>query len=55
MFALSADSGKTLWKAELLPAGHVGTQDDILVAGGLVWHGAVGRIVDQHNVPAVVS
>ena len=41
MFALAADSGKTLWKAELLPCGHMGTPDDILVAGGLVWHGEV--------------
>ena len=43
MFALSAEDGKTLWKAELLPAGHSGTPDDILVAGGLVWHGAVAQ------------
>ncbi|NQU20648.1 MAG: PQQ-binding-like beta-propeller repeat protein, partial [Candidatus Nealsonbacteria bacterium] len=43
MFALSADSGKTLWKGELQPAGHQGTPDDILVAGGLVWHGAVAQ------------
>jgi len=43
MFALSAKDGKTLWKAELLPGGHMGTPDDILVAGGLVWHGAVAQ------------
>jgi len=43
MFALSAKDGKTLWKAEHLPGGHMGTPDDILVAGGLVWHGAVAQ------------
>ena len=43
MFALSAKEGKTLWKAEHLPGGHMGTPDDILVAGGLVWHGAVAQ------------
>ncbi len=43
IFALSAEDGKTLWKAELLPCGHMGTPDDILVAGGLVWHGEVAQ------------
>ena len=43
MFALSAKNGKTLWKAEHLPCGHMGTPDDILVAGGLVWYGAVAQ------------
>jgi len=43
LFALSAKDGKMLWKAELLPGGHMGTPDDVLVAGGLVWHGAVAQ------------
>ncbi len=43
MFALSAKDGKTLWKAEHPPCGHMGTPDDILVAGGLVWCGAVAQ------------
>jgi len=38
LFALSANDGKTLWKAEHPPCGHSGTPDDILV--GLVWGGA---------------
>jgi outer membrane protein assembly factor BamB len=43
MFALSADDGTTLWKAEHPPCGHMGTPKDILVAGGLVWCGAVAQ------------
>ncbi len=43
MFALSAKTGKMLWKAEHPPCGHMGTPDDILVAGGLVWSGAVAQ------------
>jgi len=45
-FALSAATGKTLWKAPLAPCGHA-TPDDLLVAGGLVWHGAVARGEDS--------
>ena len=41
VFALSMEDGKTLWKAPLLAGGHAGTPDDLLVAGGLVWHGEV--------------
>ncbi len=41
MFAISAKDGRSLWKAEHAPCGHMGTPDDILVAGGLVWEGAV--------------
>ena len=47
MFALSAKNGKTLWKAEHLPCGHMGTPDDILVAGGIVWSGAVAQGSDS--------
>jgi outer membrane protein assembly factor BamB len=47
MFALSAADGKTLWKGEHLPCGHMGTPDDILVAGGLVWCGAVAKGQDS--------
>ena len=43
LFALSAKTGKSLWKAEHLPGGHMGTPDDILVTGGVVWHGAVAQ------------
>jgi outer membrane protein assembly factor BamB len=43
MFALSTEDGKTLWKAEHPPCGHQGTPDDILVAGGLAWCGAVAQ------------
>ena len=43
LFALSAEDGKLLWKAEHLPGGHAGTPDDVLVAGGLVWSGAVAQ------------
>ncbi|MEE8452936.1 MAG: PQQ-binding-like beta-propeller repeat protein [Thermoguttaceae bacterium] len=45
--ALSAVDGKTLWKAEHPPCGHMGTPDDILVAGGLVWSGAVAKGADS--------
>jgi len=41
LFALSAKDGKLLWKAPHPPCGHQGTPPDILVAGGLVWTGAV--------------
>jgi len=47
LFALSADDGKTLWKAPLLPGGHQGTPDDVLVAGGLVWHGEIAKGADS--------
>jgi len=43
IFAVSLDDGSTLWKAPLLPGGHMGTPDDILVAGGLVWHGEIAQ------------
>jgi outer membrane protein assembly factor BamB/ubiquinone/menaquinone biosynthesis C-methylase UbiE len=43
MFALSIKDGKTLWQAPHHPGGHMGTPDDILVAGGLVWNGAVAQ------------
>jgi len=47
MFALSADDGSLLWKAEHPPCGHMGTPDDLLVAGGLVWSGAVAQGSDS--------
>jgi outer membrane protein assembly factor BamB len=43
MFALSVKDGKTLWQQPHHPCGHMGTPDDILVAGGLVWNGAVAQ------------
>jgi outer membrane protein assembly factor BamB len=43
MFALSVSDGKTLWQAPHHPCGHMGTPDDVLVAGGLVWNGAVAK------------
>ncbi len=43
MFALSVKDGKTLWQSPHHPCGHMGTPDDILVAGGLVWNGAVAQ------------
>jgi len=43
MFALSINDGKTLWQVPHHPCGHMGTPDDILVAGGLVWNGAVAQ------------
>ena len=43
MFALSIKDGKTLWQVPHHPSGHMGTPDDILVAGGLVWNGAVAQ------------
>ncbi len=46
MFALSVKDGKTLWEAPHHPCGHMGTPDDILVAGGLVWNGAVAQGTD---------
>jgi len=47
MFALSAEDGRTLWSAEHPPCGHMGTPDDLLVAGGLVWSGAVAQGSDS--------
>ncbi|MGQ9574604.1 MAG: outer membrane protein assembly factor BamB family protein [Thermoguttaceae bacterium] len=47
MFALSAKDGKLLWKGEHPPCGHMGTPKDILVAGGLVWCGAVAQGTDS--------
>ena len=43
MFALSVQDGKLLWQAPHHPCGHMGTPDDILVAGGLAWNGAVAK------------
>jgi len=43
MFALSINDGKTLWQVPHHPCGHMGTPDDILVTGGLVWNGAVAQ------------
>ena len=47
MFALSIKDGKTLWQTPHHPCGHMGTPDDILVAGGLVWNGAVAQGSDS--------
>ncbi len=47
MFALSAEDGRTLWQGPHHPCGHMGTPDDILVAGGLVWNGAVAQGTDS--------
>ena len=47
LVGLSLTDGKTLWKAEHVPGGHMGTPDDILVAGGLVWCGAVAKGQDS--------
>jgi len=47
MFALSVKDGKTLWQVPHHPCGHMGTPDDILVAGGLVWNGAVAQGSDS--------
>ena len=47
MFALSVEDGKTLWQTPHHPCGHMGTPDDILVAGGLVWNGAVAQGSDS--------
>jgi len=47
MVALSIEDGKTLWQAPHHPCGHMGTPDDILVAGGLVWNGAVAQGSDS--------
>ncbi len=43
MFALAKSNGRLLWQAPHHPCGHMGTPDDILVAGGLVWNGAVAK------------
>ena len=47
MCALSAKDGTILWEAPHHPSGHMGTPDDILVAGGLVWNGAVAQGTDS--------
>jgi outer membrane protein assembly factor BamB len=47
MFALSIKDGKTLWQSPHHPCGHMGTPDDIIVAGGLVWNGAVAQGSDS--------
>jgi outer membrane protein assembly factor BamB len=47
MFALSIEDGRILWNAPHHPCGHMGTPDDILVAGGLVWHGDVAQGSDS--------
>jgi outer membrane protein assembly factor BamB len=47
MFALSLEDGNTLWQVPHHPCGHMGTPDDILVAGGLVWNGAVAQGSDS--------
>jgi len=47
MFALSVKDGKTLWQSPHHPCGHMGTPDDILVSGGLVWNGAVAKGSDS--------
>lgn len=47
MFALSIKDGKTLWQMPHHPCGHMGTPDDIIVAGGLVWNGAVAQGSDS--------
>ena len=47
MFALSAKDGTTLWQSHHHPCGHQGTPDDLLVAGGLVWNGAVAQGTDS--------
>ncbi|MFO8013758.1 MAG: PQQ-binding-like beta-propeller repeat protein [Phycisphaerae bacterium] len=39
MYALSAETGKTLWSAPHAPSGYQ-SAEDLLVAGGLVWTGA---------------
>jgi outer membrane protein assembly factor BamB len=50
MYALSVKDGKTLWQVPHHPCGHMGTPDDILVAGGLVWNGAVAQGRDSGTV-----
>ena len=50
MFALSIKDGKTLWNVPHHPCGHMGTPDDILVAGGLVWNGAVAQGRDSGTI-----
>ncbi len=47
MYALSIEDGKILWQNPHHPCGHMGTPDDILVAGGLVWNGAVAQGTDS--------
>ena len=47
MFALSIKDGTTLWQSPHHPCGHMGTPDDIIVAGGLVWNGAVAKGSDS--------
>ncbi len=50
MFALSVKDGRTLWQSPHHPCGHMGTPDDILVAGGLVWNGAVAQGRDSGTI-----
>ncbi|MHC4752028.1 MAG: outer membrane protein assembly factor BamB family protein, partial [Planctomycetota bacterium] len=50
MYALSVKDGKTLWQVPHHPCGHMGTPDDILVAGGLVWNGAVAQGRDSGTI-----
>lgn len=47
MYALSIEDGRILWQNPHHPCGHMGTPDDILVAGGLVWNGAVAQGTDS--------
>lgn len=47
MCGVSLRDGKTLWQAPHHPCGHLGTPDDILVAGGLAWNGAVAKGTDS--------
>jgi len=46
MTALSARDGKTLWKAKHPRSGHM-SPEDLLVAGGLVWAGAIANGADS--------
>ena len=50
MFALSIKDGEILWQVPHHPCGHMGTPDDILVAGGLVWNGAVAQGRDSGTI-----
>jgi len=47
MYALSVEDGRILWQNPHHPCGHMGTPDDILVAGGLIWNGAVAQGSDS--------
>ncbi len=46
MTALDAKSGRTLWTADHPPSGHH-SPEDLLVAGGLVWSGAIAAGKDS--------